>query len=450
MVRGEITADTAIQKLSANMLAWYPDKVTPCTVSLYYQEGEGKKKAIFQTSVNIKPLQNTLVFEVILADGRKVQKSVLFPASYNNGDYSDNFDEIIHLNRHKDAVRSLGFTSDSRYLVSGGDDGMILVMKANTLEMVQKIKAHTGYVRKAVTTHDGKHIVSCGEDKTVKLWDLATGKLLHTFSDHTTQVYSLAVSQDGKYIAAGGQYLYLWEFASHKQVMKASALKFANFLTLTFSADSQYLFGGDEDRWLHIWDVAKKETKYQRKNIHPGAVSGIAVHPSLLYFYSGDRNGNGKWWQLLLNPKDSKWEDEDYYAWEMRLNLVKGRFEDPAMIELDYVKTNIKEFPKIQGYPLYYLTKDYDELPEKDWLDKIERPLTEFKSGVVQMSMSGNGEYLMVATGEGTIRMVETFTGLKRWDVELHRATESGAFSYDGAFAALGGMDGEIRVFGKK
>lgn len=450
MVRGEVVADTAVQKLNASMLCCHPNAVVPCAVTLYFQEGENKKKAIFQTKIKVKPLQNTLLLEVMLEDGRKERKTFSFPASYNNGDYSDNFNEMAHATRHKDAVRSLSFTADSRYLISGGDDGMILVMNPTTLEVMHKFKAHTHYVRKAVATPDNRYIVSCSEDRTVKIWEFPAGKPVYTFTDHKAPVYALAVSPDGKYIASGGQSVIIWEFASRKQVATFTSDKFANYSTLSFSCDSQYLFCGDEDRWLNIWDVGKKESKYKRRNIHKTAIKGFAIHPSMLYFYSGASDGSGKWWQLLLNPRDNKWEDEDHIVWEMRLNQVKGRFEDPAIIPLDYVKANVADFPKIQSYPLYYLTKDGDDLPEKDWRDKIERPLTDFKGGVIGMDITANGEYLMVAANEGMIRIIETLTGLKRWSVELNHLCESGAFAQDGAFAAIGSLDGQIWVYGVK
>ena len=65
---------------------------------------------------------------------------------------------------------------------------------------MRTFSGHTGPVRSVAFSPDGKYVVTGSWDTTAKLWDTATGAMLRTFSGHTQQVISASFSPDGKYV----------------------------------------------------------------------------------------------------------------------------------------------------------------------------------------------------------------------------------------------------------
>ena len=50
---------------------------------------------------------------------------------------------LVTLDEHRKSVRSLAFSGDGKRLVSGGDDGLVLVWDLTTNKTVHKLVGHT-------------------------------------------------------------------------------------------------------------------------------------------------------------------------------------------------------------------------------------------------------------------------------------------------------------------
>lgn len=102
---------------------------------------------------------------------------------------------------HKGLIRTLCFTPDNNYLISGGEDNLIKIWDLKTQGRLQVgLKGHTDSIN-AVLANDN-YIVSASSDNTVKIWNIKTRKLLTTFEDHTNEVCSLAINNN--YLVSGG------------------------------------------------------------------------------------------------------------------------------------------------------------------------------------------------------------------------------------------------------
>ena len=91
----------------------------------------------------------------------------------------------------KDLV-AVGFTS-----------GNITIHDAITGIPMSELSSHTDCVRSVAFSSDGTFLVSGSDDETVNLWDVQTGGVVKTFHGHTESVYSVSISPDCTIIASG-------------------------------------------------------------------------------------------------------------------------------------------------------------------------------------------------------------------------------------------------------
>jgi WD40 repeat protein len=89
--------------------------------------------------------------------------------------------EIRSLKQHSGDVNSVAFSSDSRYILSGNGIGCILLWELATGRLVRVFEGHRGSVQSVAFSPDGRLILSGSEDETLKLWDVESGKEIRTF-----------------------------------------------------------------------------------------------------------------------------------------------------------------------------------------------------------------------------------------------------------------------------
>ncbi|MDJ0606009.1 WD40 repeat domain-containing protein, partial [Microcystis sp. M53602_WE12] len=82
--------------------------------------------------------------------------------------------EIRTLKGHDGSVNSVNFSPDGKTLVSGSDDGTIILWDVETGKEIRTLKGHDGSVNSVNFSPDGKTLVSGSDDNTIKLWNLGT------------------------------------------------------------------------------------------------------------------------------------------------------------------------------------------------------------------------------------------------------------------------------------
>jgi hypothetical protein len=101
------------------------------------------------------------------------------------------------------SIYTVAFTSDSKYVLSSGDNA-VHVWDVATGKEARRIEGNSGRVNTLAISPDGKRMVSGGDDRIIRLWDVASGKQLHEFKGHTDTINSLAFAPDGRRIVSGG------------------------------------------------------------------------------------------------------------------------------------------------------------------------------------------------------------------------------------------------------
>ena len=114
-------------------------------------------------------------------------------------------ENVKTLTGHTHFVRSVVYSPDGRYIVSGSLDETIRIWDASTqLQIGKPLTGHTNSVRSVAYSPDGRHIVSGSGDNTIRIWDVLTQRQIgNPLTGHTNSVTSVAYSPDGQHIVSG-------------------------------------------------------------------------------------------------------------------------------------------------------------------------------------------------------------------------------------------------------
>ena len=83
--------------------------------------------------------------------------------------------------------------------------GNVIILDAVTGVHKSVLSRHTDWVRSLIFSSDGAFLVSGSDDKTINLWDIQTGVVIKTFYGHTGPVLSISISLDCTRIASGSR-----------------------------------------------------------------------------------------------------------------------------------------------------------------------------------------------------------------------------------------------------
>lgn len=174
---------------------------------------------------------------------------------------------------HRQSLRSLKFSPDGNYLVSGSADHTVRYWDVMVGTEVFGFSGHTDEVSAVDISPDGRLAISSSIDETIRLWSLPVTNaarfgtsadpvipagdpgLVGLMSGHTKFIHALAVSPNGRLAISGGRdgIARLWDVSTGQEIEQLPVKR--EMLSIAFSGDGRWV-AVDFNTGLQLWDVA--------------------------------------------------------------------------------------------------------------------------------------------------------------------------------------------------
>ena len=161
---------------------------------------------------------------------------------------------------HSDALRSLSYSKDGKFLaaaggISGGA-GEVRIWDVVAEKEVQVLTEHSDSVNGIAFSPDGTKIATASADKTIKIWDLKAGKSIFTGRDHSDSVLGVSWSPDGKTIAScsSDKSVKIWDVSTPKRLYSLGGHDDV-VTSVQFNPDSKSLLSASSDKSARLWGL---------------------------------------------------------------------------------------------------------------------------------------------------------------------------------------------------
>ncbi|XP_070610400.1 serine-threonine kinase receptor-associated protein [Erythrolamprus reginae] len=231
-------------------------------------------------------------------------------------------DELLTL-AHKHIVKSVDFTQDSNYLLTGGQDKLLRIYDLNKPEAEpEMVSGHTSGIKKALWSSDDTQILSA-DDKTVRLWDRNTLTEVKAINV-AMSVSSMEYVREGEIIVITyGRTIAFHSAETLEQIKSFEAPATINSASL--HPEKECLVAGGEDFKLYKYDYNTGEELESYKG-HFGPIHCVRFSPDGELYASGSEDGTLRLWQTTVGKTYGLWkcvipEEEGVELTKAKVNL---------------------------------------------------------------------------------------------------------------------------------
>ncbi|KAK9466384.1 WD40-repeat-containing domain protein [Lipomyces arxii] len=213
--------------------------------------------------------------------------------------------DLVHTLDHHSVVCCVRFSADGKYVATGCNRSAQIydVQTGQRICLLQDESVEREgdlYIRSVCFSPDGRYLVTGAEDKLIRVWDIKSKSIHCVFSGHEQDIYSLDFSRNGRHIASGSgdRSVRIWDMDTRQCVLTLAIED--GVTTVAFSPDGRFVAAGSLDKSVRVWDAATGflVERLEAPDGHKDSVYSVAFAPNGKDLVSGSLDKTIKLWEL--------------------------------------------------------------------------------------------------------------------------------------------------------
>jgi WD40 repeat protein len=100
------------------------------------------------------------------------------------------------LTDHTQAVKTMAFSPNGKFLATAGDDGLILIWDVDNRVLAKTLSAHRWRISSLSFMADGNILISASWDGNIKFWHVNSGEEIDCLSTHTAEILGMQICEE--------------------------------------------------------------------------------------------------------------------------------------------------------------------------------------------------------------------------------------------------------------
>ena len=198
-------------------------------------------------------------------------------------------------------VRSISWTSDSKQIVCGGEDGQIRIFELSSKTLIKNFVACGGEVFQVQISNNGNYFATATGDGTLTIFSMKNYQKIASMpresNDNPIVATSLAISKDDRYIAVGysDNYVVIWDTETRQSVCEQDCHDNGVY-AVKFLPEYKRFVTASLDFTVKIWDIVNQDDGtikldlWKKLEGHANYVLSLATDPTDTWLLSGSKD----------------------------------------------------------------------------------------------------------------------------------------------------------------
>lgn len=370
--------------------------------------------------------------------------------------------ELTTFSERSSSVNTVAFSPDGKKILSGSNSKRIKIWDVGSGKIIQDLEGHERAVYTAVFSPDGKRILSGSGDGTARIWHVQKGKELFALQGHEKPIRAVAYAPDGRHIALGSedQTVSVWNSRSkNKKLVLEGHSK--GIFALAYSPDGKRILTGSADKTARLWNAQNGRLIHVFEGSQK-AVKAVAFSPDGQFILTGDDAYSAKIWQV--GGKRIKLELEcppaaitsAVYQREGKYILLGFKNKTARLF---HGKTG-KKILDLRGHA-QAVTDVVFSIGEQNLLSAredrsimiwntvrgIEKPLKKHAQTINTVAFSPDDRFILSSSEDGTAKLWDALKDKPQTLFQHDKAVKCAVFSPDGRYIATASADGFAKIW---
>ncbi|MCC7445912.1 MAG: protein kinase [Anaerolineae bacterium] len=363
---------------------------------------------------------------------------------------------------HGDKVHVTQFSPDGRYVLTGGEDGRVMLWEAQTGKPFREIRTPevgTTFIWATAFSPDGRYVLISSAGTRVEMYEVATGKSVARFSGFENEANTVSFAPDGRLILIGaGNVATLIDVQSTAVVQRFTGHT-DDVISSAFSPDGKYILTGGRDRAARLWDATTGKKLWEYVD-QASIISSVTFSPDGKTMTIGgiattiwDIATQQKIRELAGAPNGMAYSPDGKYLLTSGGLLTAILWDVQSGTEVRRLSGHTASIQavafSVDGR--YALTGGWDgmaRLWDMQQTSIRQRLYTAHDGSITDLAFSPDGSLIATASKDKTVRLWDRRTGNVIRVLSGHtEGVGALAFSPDGRLLATGSDDQTLRVW---